>query len=186
MTMTLPTIPNLPAGYVPTQTDMNNLAYGCTFLLTKPICRARDTAGGATIGTSLATISFSTTDFDTDSMWGGLSFPTLFTVHTPGWYKVRYFVNTTITSLTAPVQTSVWVLTGTNNPLGHNVSVGPHWCGYDVTNGSAGAAGSSGIWPFYMYQGDVFLLKAISNQATAITTSVTNEGSTFCLEWISM
>ena len=43
MAMTLPTIPQLPAGYVVQVADMNALANCATFLMTKPMARAYET-----------------------------------------------------------------------------------------------------------------------------------------------
>src|SRR5580765_2726940 len=93
MAMIIPTVPQLPAGHIATVDEMNQLAYACTFLLTKPIARVRDTTGGAAIGTTAAAIAFNTKDTDTDSMWATGANNKL-TIQTPGWYKFRYGVAT--------------------------------------------------------------------------------------------
>jgi hypothetical protein len=186
MTMTIPTIPTMPAGYVVTASDMNNLAYGATFLLTKPIARVHDGAGTLALTATSQLIPFNTMDIDTDGMWSSGA-NTKLTIQTPGFYKVSYMVDALGSSGSSPLNSYVQVTTGPNNPLGTGVGQPIQWGGY----GSAGVALSfrvcahaSGVIPFYMYAGDTVAIEAHSS-TTGMTLS-TSFPSYHCLELVSI
>lgn len=188
MTMTLPTIPTLEAGYVVQATDMNNLAYACTFLLTKPIARIYDGAGGQSISTSFAsptTIAFGSVSFDTDGMSGVTS--NALVVATPGFYKVTYTINAWQSSGNCvSLQSAAFVITGSNNPAGAGVST-PTWPGY----GAGGMAGNricargSGVIPWYMYAGDYVQVEGWQGGGTAQATTTNRFNSFLALEFVS-
>lgn len=182
--MTIPTLPSLPAGYVATSTDMNNLSAACTFLLTKPLTRVHDAAGTLAIATSATAVPFNTADYDTDGMWSSGS-NTKLTVQTPGWYKVAYAISAA--GGTNPFNTYVAGTTGPNNPQGTGVSLGHYWAGYSnpVSASPGGAAGGSGIWPFYMYIGDTFQVNILAGTA-GDTVSVAISDSFFQAEYMSV
>jgi hypothetical protein len=189
MTMTIPTIPSLPAGYIVTPADLNNLAYCCTFLYTKPIARIRDAAGGQSISTSAISVNFATKDIDTDGMWSS-SAPTKLTIQTPGWYKLRYAVAVT-TGTTNRVNAQVKSTTGANNPQGSGVVSAAYWGAYTyAASGNTEYAGASGVWPFYLYAGDSLSVLALTDNGvnTAVTapSSGNNGGSYFSLEYVSI
>src|SRR5216684_6734082 len=96
MTMTIPTVPYMPAGYVVQPSDMNALAACATFLLTKPVARIHDVTGSQAMDGSAdipaVVINFTTVDIDTDGMWAAIH-PERLTIQTQGFYKVRYGVN---------------------------------------------------------------------------------------------
>ena len=186
--MTIPTIPNLPAGYVVQLADLQNLAAAATFALAKPMTMVIDNTGGAAITTSFAAVGFTTVVFDTDSMWNAGSVKRL-TVQTPGWYKVRYGVNMGTNG--GVYNTAVGSTTGSNNPSGSGVLSAKYWAGYcDEAAASVGWATASGDWPFYLYQGDflqVFVEAAATGSSTGITApnAAGNGGSYFGLELVS-
>jgi hypothetical protein len=156
MTMTLPTLPDLPAGYIVTADDMNNLADACTFLLTKPIAHVTDSAGSQTISGTAAAIDFAQADIDTDGMWDS-GYTSQLTVQTAGWYKVRYCVFATgssATSLNAYIRST----TGVNNPSGfdNTLIAWPSYCELASGGGAGGGCRGGGLWPVYMYEGDYF------------------------------
>ena len=180
MTMTLPTLPSLPAGYVVQAADLNNLAYCCTFLLTKPIVRVVDSAGGQPLGTATL-ISWATASYNTDSMWFSGSTSRL-TVQTSGWYKIRY--NIVATGSTNAYNTYVTSTTGSNNPAGAGVVSGNHWAAYsNPLSSTGGGAGASGIWPLYLYQGDY--IQVYANCGSAGNSTAAN-ASELSLEFVSL
>lgn len=187
MTMVIPTIPTLAAGYVVQATDMNDLAYGATFLLTKPIAHVHDAAGTQAVTTSAAAVAFATKDFDTDGMWSSGA-NTLLTVQTPGFYKVSYAVDALGASSGIPMTSYVQVTTGAGNPQGSGVSMPEIWAGYSNGGISASFRGmlhSSGIIPWYMYAGDSAKIM-ISASSTGMTLSTTGGVSFFSLELVSI
>jgi hypothetical protein len=161
---------------------MNQLANACTFLLTKPIARVRDTAGGAAITATAAAVAFNTKDTDTDGMWA-TGANTRLTINTPGWYKFRYAIATVGGHAVA---TKLRSTTGPNNPAGNGIGSGDHWGGYCPSIAAfAGAAGVSGIWPFYLYVGD-FLQVFVIADTLGNTFDVSQVGSFFALEFVSI
>lgn len=184
MTLVIPTVPSMPAGYVATLTDFNNLAAACTFLLGKPLVRVHDGAGGTAIGTTNTVIPFSVKDYDTDGMWSSGT-NTRLTVQTPGWYKFRYAV---VSAGGHTISTKLLSTTGPNNPLGSGVVSGENWGGYTVTSGTAGTngtAGGSGIWPYYLYAGDWINVRALADVA-GNTTDISVAASFFTMEFVSI
>jgi hypothetical protein len=182
MAMAIPVVPQLPAGHIATVDEMNQLAYACTFLLTKPVARVRDTAGGATVGTTAAAVAFNTKDTDTDGMWSSGA-NTRLTIQTPGWYKFRYGIST---AGGHAVNTKLRSTTGPNNPAGSGIGSGDHWGGYCPSLAAFdGAAGCSGIWPFYLYSGD-FLQVFVLADTTGNSLVVAQAGSFFDLEFVSV
>lgn len=185
MTMTIPTIPVMPAGYVATAADMNALAYGVQFMLTKPIVRARDNVGTQAVGTATTTVSWGTTDFDTDGMYSGGT-PTRLTIQTPGFYKITYMISAAIAGTTLPMNASAHVVTGANNPVGAGVDT-EMWAGY----GSGGVTGnrvtarSCGVIPWYMYAADYVWVGCFAS-STGMTLSTTSFPSYLCLELVSI
>jgi hypothetical protein len=187
--MTIPTIPSLPAGGVVQLTDLQNLAAAATFALTKPVVYAVDNTGGQAITTSFLAIPFTTTFFDTDSMWSAGS-ATRFTVNTPGWYKVSYGVN--VGTVGGVFMTAVRSTTGSNNPQGAGVNSSYYWAGAaNVVASSIAYPGATGDWPFYLYAGDylsVFVKAATAGASTSGTgiTGGNNGGSFFTAELVSI
>jgi hypothetical protein len=190
MTMTIPTIPSLPAGYIVTADDMNNLAYACTFLTTKPIAHIRDAVGGTSIGTSAVTCQFSVADVDTDGMYS-TSHPERLTVQTPGFYKLRYGIALHSES---DIRTNAYVVStsGSNNPAGSGVTSGECWSSYSYSFQSGTTyATASGVWPFYLYAGDYLYIRAFADGSTSQVISAINSessypGSYFSLEFVSV
>lgn len=188
MAMTIPTIPPMAAGYVVQASDMNNLAYGATFLLTKPIARVRDGAGSFAIPSpSFGSVPFNVKDFDTDGMWSSGS-NTRLTVQTPGFYKVSYAVDALAGSGAAlPMNTYVQVTTGANNPQGAGVAMPFIWSGY--ASGGLSVSGramphASGILPWYMYALDYAQIQVVAS-SSGMTTS-TSVPSFFAMELVSI
>jgi hypothetical protein len=180
--MVIPTIPSLPAGHVATADEMNALAYACTFQLTKPAARVHDSLGSTAIGITATTIPFNVKDYDTDSMWSSGA-NTKLTIQTPGWYKFRVGIATTGSHA---INTKIRSTTGPNNPAGNGITSGDHWGGYIASGATfVGAAGVSGIWPFYLYSGDFLFVVAIAD-ATGNSTNNTVVGSFFALEFVSV
>ena len=70
MSMTIPKVPSLSAGYVMQLADLQALANAATFALTKPMASVIDETGSVAIGTSPAPVQFTDAIFDTDGMWG--------------------------------------------------------------------------------------------------------------------
>lgn len=181
MALTIPTIPTLPAGAVVTAADLNNCRACVSFLLAKPMCRVQDTTGGQSIGiVTYTNVSFNVESFDTDGMFSAPD--NKITVQTPGWYKIRYGVVATIG--TTVLNTEVRHTTGANNPQGAGVVSAAFWGGYGIIQ-TTGAAGSSGLWPFYLYAGD-FVQVSVIGSGTGSTTGTTNTGSFFSMEYVSI
>jgi hypothetical protein len=182
MTMTIPTLPNMPAGYVAQAADMNDLSAACTFLLHKPIARVQDTLGGQSITTSAGTINFNTNPIDTDGMWASAT-PGRLTVQTPGYYKISYGV--VVGTSTAVVNTYCLQTFGSNNPGGAGNTSGNYWEGYCVPfNTPTGIAAASGLWPFYLYAGDYIQIFAFAS-AGGDSTALAPHGSYFGAEYMS-
>ena len=193
MTMTIPTIPSLPAGHVVTLAEMQELAYAATFLLTKPIVLIEQVASGQAITTSFASLNNFTAGgliYDTDGMWNSAT-PSRLTVQTPGWYKVRYAVNVGTNGGT--FNTAIRSTTGSNNPLGAGVQSGMYWGAYSVQTATTIPVycGSQGVWPQYLYAGDylqILMKAAASGSSTGLTApgSGSNGGSWFSAELVSI
>lgn len=180
MALTIPTVPDLPAGHVVTAAELNACGAAVTFLLNKPVCRVHDGGTGATINNgTMTSIAWSAQDIDTDSMFAPTS--TDIVIQTPGWYKVRYGVN--CTGGTNLISTRVVSFTGPNNPQGSGIQSLAYWGGYCVIS-TTGAAGSSGLWPFYLYAGDILNVQAVTNN-TGVTMVTTNAASFFAVEYVS-
>lgn len=184
MTYVVPQVPTLPAGYIVTADDMNDLSEVCTFLMTKPLCRAYDSVGTQAIGTSLTTISWGAVSLDVypsgaAAMWSSGT-PTRLTIQVQGFYKVRYLVKA---YGVATMNTEAYVTTGANNPGGSG-NLYSHWLGYDYAAAAdpGGCAGASGIWPMRLYPGD-YMTIAVSTDTAGHTDASTP--SQFSLEWVS-
>jgi hypothetical protein len=185
--LTIPTCPTFPAGYVAQLEDMQNLAACCTFLLQKPITKVRDTVGGQSLPDffdSTIIVTFSVADYDVDGMWNSDN-PTQLTVQTPGWYKVRYGLNTLNLGIGF-----VRYITGANNPLGSGLTSQNIYGCYASQTSAFLVGGGSGIFPYYLYSGDGVQLYAASNGDSADTSvqnfaSSTNAGSYLSLEYVS-
>lgn len=182
MTMTVPTVPQMPAGTIATSAQMNQLSACCSFLLGKPIARVVATTGGRAIAGTASPIQFDVASFDPDGMWN-IANPTRLTIQTPGWYKVRYSI---VTVNSAIFNTYVNSTSGSNNPVGAGVTSFSYLPGYG-NGGSIGlsgvASGASGLWPYYLYALDYLVITALPSAAT--TTSVSPIGSSFSLEYVS-
>jgi hypothetical protein len=192
MSMTVPTIPSLPAGHVVTLADMQALASAATFLLTKPIVLIEQVINAQAINTGLNTLNNFTAGgliYDTDGMWSSGT-PSRLTVQTPGWYRVSYGINCGTSGGT--YGSCVRSTTGANNPAGSGVVSLNHWAGYtNVTaTSNPGYAGASGLWPAYLYAGDYLQLQmdaAAAGTSTGLAApgSANNGGSFFSMEWVS-
>lgn len=190
--MDIPTIPTMPAGYIVQAADMNDLAAAATFLMSPPVCRVHDAAGAQAIITSAASISFNTVDFDNDSLYSSSS-PTLLTIQTPGFYKAEYMINM-YNGSTSPPNCNSYILytTGSNNPAGSG-STSKCWSGYACggdTNTGEVAVRSSGIIPFYCYEGDSVQVQVVAS-ATGLSTYSTTQNanaydSYFSVELVSI
>jgi hypothetical protein len=188
--MTIPTIPDLPAGYVVQLADLQNLAAAVTFALTKPAVYVVDNTGGQAITTNFAAASFTTAIIQTDNLMFQGGSPHRLHAQTPGWYKVSYGVN--VGSVGGVFNSAVRSTTGPNNPQGSGVNSNYYWGGYtDVAASSIGYAGATGDWPFYLYQGDYLEvhIKAAAAGASTGTAGIdggNNAGSFFALELVSI
>lgn len=191
MAMTIPTIPTLPAGYVVQVADMNNLASCANFLYNKPVCRITDTTGAQTIaaGTTLSStnaIQFTSANFDPDGMWSSGS-PKQLTIQTPGYYKVRYGVSVKCTTAATKMNAGILMTTGANNPVGAGSVIPPAWASFSqmVSTNDQAASFGSGVYPFYLYAGDIIQVCAVWDGGV-LTTVTTNGGSWLSLELVSI
>jgi hypothetical protein len=181
MTMTLPALTALSVGQVVQAADLTAMTYACTFLMTKPIARVHQSASGQTLaasGSAATAVTWNTADFDTDSMWGGSGTSSLF-ARTPGFYKVRYTVNTNNITGNGWVR----VTTGANNPQGAGVTVDyiPSYV-FGFTNNSI--CGASGVIPLYMYVNDFVAVYFQGNIAS--TVEVAPVPPSLSMEWLSI
>jgi len=186
--LTIPTIPDFPAGYVATLTDMQNLSSAVNFALNKPATRIIDATAGATIGTSFALAVWTGTTFDVDGMWNSAT-PNRLTIQTPGFYKLRYGINTG--NVSNVINTYVSSVTGPNNPNGSNVGSLAFWGAYCDNPGDYAHASAAGIWPYYLYSGDYLQIYAKAANAGSSTSThgpggITGAYSYFCLEYVSI
>jgi hypothetical protein len=182
MAMTLPTIPQLPAGYVVQVADMNALANCATFLMTKPMARAYDGTGGQTIPATTETqVAYTAVNFDTDGMWA-VGHPSRFTIQTPGFYKFNYSVITNGVTC----RSQMTMVTGANNPQGAGVTPSSHLASSAVVNTMGGSSGG-GVWPYYLWPLDYIYVTTYCNAlASQWTSTSTTPGSCFSAEWMSM
>jgi hypothetical protein len=182
MTMTIPALTPMPAGYIAQAADMNAMAYAATFLLTKPVTRVHDGTGGYTITANVETaVKFTIADFDSDGMWNATT-PNLLTIQTPGFYKVRAGVNLTAASC----QHNCYLVstTGYNSPAGPGIVSSQHWQGASVGDLANPCSRTSGVWPVYLYAGDYIQLFAASAGTT--TQDNVNGGSYLSMELVSI
>lgn len=185
---TIPEIPAAAAGQVVTADTLNDIAETCTFLLTKPMARIHDITGGHSLTTSFSVVSFTTKDFDTDSIWTATHTNRL-NVNTPGWYKCRYSVQIAGSSSAAQnYETMVQGTTGSNNPLGSGINLAralPGY-GYQISTGKTTFCGASGIIPYYLYVGDFLQVNIKATTAAGATGIDTNmPQSFFSIEFVS-
>lgn len=181
MAMALPVLPVMPAGYIAQQADLDNIGYGVIFMMTKPMTRIHDGAGGQSLVPAGTVVQFSVADYDTDGMWNSGS-PTQLTVQTPGFYKLDYMCcqNNGI-SMNAAAQ----VVTGANNPAGSGLST-QCWPGYGYGVSRVCARGS-GIIPWYMYALDWVTVTCYPNSTGGTLVSASTFTPTFLsLELVSI
>jgi hypothetical protein len=177
MTMTIPVIPVLPAGYVVQPADLENLAYACQFLLYKPLTRVHQATPGQSLSTSGTIITWDTKDFDTDGMYSSSATDRL-TIQTPGYYRVRYMVANNGYSATAWAQ----VNRGPNNPAGSGAL--SYWPSYNIGSTTA-MMGAAGDLPVYMYALDYVRVNCSPNSSGG-ATDTTYEPSYLALELVSV
>jgi hypothetical protein len=174
----IPSLTPVPAGYVVQAADLNNMAYACTFLMSKPIARVHTATGGQSIVAAGNTaITFDTADFDTDGMWNA-STPTQLTIQTPGYYHVRFGCNC------ASGISNAWALatTGANNPAGQGIT-NIYYDGYVIAVSSMGASGAGGVIPQYLYALD--FIQIFCRASTTSTVFGGTIGPYFSLEYVS-
>jgi hypothetical protein len=161
---------------------MQNLSAACTFLLTKPITKVRDTTGGTAFSSAGVPIPFTSADIDTDGMWNA-SYPTQLTVQTPGWYKLRYMVAQSGSS--DATNAAAFSTTGPNNPAGSGSNSAKYWGSY--SDSQPGYMCGHGLWPFYLYAGDFIQVLGIeiSGAGAVSYVSGTDLGSFLSLEFVS-
>lgn len=183
MSMTVPVVTPMAAGYTVQSSDMNNLAAACSFLLGKPCAQvvATTARSGIPATSGGAATEFDSASFDTDGMWNSNA-PRRLTVQTPGYYKVRY---TVVTENVNVFQTWMESTAGPNNPAGSGVTSGPQLPGYGVGQSGLPSTGSgcAGIWPFYLYPGDYLQVFVFASAPTS--WEVSPVGSEFSLEYVS-
>ena len=188
MTMTLPTLPSIPAGSVATAEQLNAIGAACNFLLAKPIALVQDTVGGALLTTGGTTVTYTTPALiDPDGMWSASNTDRL-TVQTPGWYRLAYMVNVNSTTGDAS-NAAAYSVTGPNNPQGSGHTSGAYWASY--CDFYPGALQSRGVWPFYLYPGDyIHVIAYCATGDTGTSTYLkdpagnTGFGSTLSLEHV--
>lgn len=194
MTLAIPTIPNLYAGYIVQPADLNNLAAAATFLLGKPLAVIQDVTAGHAITAAFAAVPMigvtnintgGSGQVDTDGMFS-TGHNTRLTVATPGWFKFRYSIST------LPSAGQVWcitygqVTTGSNNPLGGGL-MQKFWSGYAVYNGTNQTSVSSGgLWPAFLYAGDYFEVYAAVDATATTATTTSNTASLLQAEYVSI
>jgi hypothetical protein len=189
MSMAIPVLPALPAGYVVQESDLQSLVTAAQFSLNKPIARIIDSTGGQAIGASFGAVTFTGMVYDPDGMWS-VSTPTRLTIQTPGWYTARYGVN--VGTVGKSFVSCLASTSGPNNPVGTGVASGNYWGGYSDMNASNfGWATGGGDWPFYLYQGDylqVFIQADSTGASTGVTgpTGSSTAGSYFELGMVSI
>jgi hypothetical protein len=176
MTMTIPTMPSITAGYVVQETDLADLCYAATFLLTKPLTQVV-AVSGQSITAAGAFVQWSSANYDTDGMWNA-SANTRLTCQTPGVYHMSYSVCNNGVTMNCAAQG----LTGASNPLGSAIVVGPHWA--SATYGdAASSAAACGVWPAYMYAGDYIEIFALPNSTMIV--EATSVVPVFTMELVS-
>jgi hypothetical protein len=162
MSMTIPTLPSITAGYIVTPDDLNAIGSAAYFLLNKPMALIKQISAGQVISSSGTYISYGTSTnvimFDTDGMYSTANGDRL-TIQTPGWYKVSYTVTLKSTTNLAS-NAAVYSTSGPNNPIGSGVTSSAFWASY--VNYYPGAAASRGLWPFYLYEGDYIRVQAFA------------------------
>lgn len=185
--LTVPTIPAMPVGSVATAQQMNEMVYCCQFLYQKPMTKVIDEVGGQAIqvAASFTYVNFSAALYDIDGQWNAGT-PTLLTIQTPGWYKIRYGITFT-SGDTGGMSAAVRSLSGPNNPQGSGVASASYWASSCVcASGMLNAIGASGLWPFYLYTGDQLrILMYTSRTAGNTTAGSAQTGSFFVTEYVS-
>jgi len=176
---TIPALNAIPAGNMVQPADMNSMSLVAAFLLNKPIARIQDFVGSQTIDAEGQYVTFSQATMDTDDMWSPNLDKARLTINTPGFYKLRYGI------VNNGISFNAWVsgTGGPNNPQPGNVVAEWGCFGEDFAGGTMGAGGASGLWPFYLYQGDYLRIFA-QNQGASMQTAITDSGSFFSLEWV--
>jgi hypothetical protein len=182
MALTIPVIPDLPAGHIATAAEMNQLASAATFLLGKPLVRVFDGTGGYSIASPM--LCWDTKSYDTDAMWSSVNKDRL-TVQTPGWYK--FWCGITTNGAASSVEFFMRSTTGSNNPLGSGINSTSNWEAATVSTSSSpfSAIRVSGIWPYYMYSGDYLTVRGIQTGAASNTYITGVPASFFAMEWVS-
>ena len=184
--LTLPTIPAMPVGSIATAQQMNDLTYCCQFLYQKPMTKVIDATGGQAVQVvgSFTYVTFTAALYDADGQWSAGS-PTLLTIQTPGWYKVRYGVSFT-SGDTGAMSAAVRSLSGPNNPQGSGVASASYWGSSCVCGtGTVNAIGAAGLWPFYLYTGDELRVLMYSSKTGNTTFGSSQYGSFFSTEYVS-
>jgi len=183
MTLTIPAVPDLPAGHVVTADEMNQLSSAATFLLGKPVVHVHDGTGGYAFASPM--LCWDTKDFDTDGMWSSGNKDRL-TVQTPGWYK--FWAGLTTNGNGSSVEFFMRSTTGSNNPQGSGVNSTSNWEAAVVASAASPFTSMTvaGIWPYYLYAGDFLTVRASTVSGAAANTYITGVSpSYFAMEWVS-
>jgi hypothetical protein len=185
--LTIPVIPAMPAGSIATSQQLNDLVGCCEFLYQKPMTKVIDETGGTEIQEvgNFGYVSYSTALYDVDGQWSPTA-PTVLTIQTPGWYKVRYSVTFTDGD-SGGMSAAVRSLSGPNSPQGSGVVSLSYWGSSCLCeSGMVNAIGSSGLWPFYLYTGDQLRVLVYSSQTGNTTLGSAQYGSFFSTEYVSI
>lgn len=177
MTVTAPTpLTTLVAGQIATATDLNAMASVVNFLSDKPVIRVHASTGGRAISTSGSAITWDASAFDNSGMYNSAD-PTYLTVQVPGWYKVRYTIAASNTS---------GVLNGYGSVLSGGVTSPERLPSFGVAVSSVPQLiiGASGLWPWYLNEGDQITIYGMANASGAVT-SVTVTQSELSMEYVS-
>lgn len=179
MSLTIPVVPDLPAGHIVTSGEMNQLADAATFLLGKPVVHVKDGTGGYAIASPM--VCWDTKSFDTDGMWSSSNKDRL-TVQTPGWYK--FWAGITTNGNGNNAEFFMRSTTGSNNPQGAGVNSTSNWEAAAISNNVSPFTSFrvSGIWPYYLYAGDFLTVRGTGSSNTYITSV---PPSFFGMEWVS-
>lgn len=203
MTLVVPTVPVLPAGYTVQAADLNQLAAVATFLLGKPYAHIADQSGGTSIATvafsalggtislvgcTTATINNGTSgSIDTDGMWtfGAGGTGNFLTVQTPGWYIARVGIRVTVTS---GDWLKIWpvFVPGLNNPVqsfySSGVALYPNQASTD--GGDAITLTAGGLSPFPLYPGDEIAMFGYCDTGTMTSAISGAENGFLEAEWV--
>lgn len=189
MTATVPVIPDMPAGTVATEAEMNAVGTACVFLTgfgagDRPFWNVRRASAGTQNASTDAVVPWDTAVSDSDGVWSSAT-PGQVTIQTPGYYHADWCIATLGGIATQELTAYLRVTTSAANPENPSAVFDAQFCGvYSVVTYGYVIPSGGGVLPIRLYPGDALALHLVTDSA-GTARWVTAQPPTFTGQWVS-